>query len=307
MGQFADRLPLAGRTIGFIGLGRMGQAMARRLSEAGANLVLWNRTIEKAERLASGLTRAAPVPSPRHVAEAAEMVVLMVSDAEAVQAVVFDPEDDRWGVVHGLDEDRVVIDMGSTPPSATRDFAGRLRMVGGRWVDAPASGGPAEAGQGALSIVVGGSDADVITAEPVLSVLGNRTVHVGALGCGQAASIANRVAVGLTIGAVAEAFALATKAGVEPSKLREAMLEGPAHSRVLDRHGARMASNDFRVHDTTGGHADIRAAAAFADELGIELPGLTANAALWDRLIALGYGDLDPAALLLAVQPVDNT
>ena len=154
-GDAPERGALAGRRIGLIGLGLMGQPMARRLAGAGAELALWTRSIEKAEELAAALPGASALPSPKHVAEAVDTVVVMVTDADAVEAVVFDPFEDQWGLAHGLTEDALVIDMGTTAVDRTRDFAGRIRMIGGSWVDAPVSGGTvaAEAVDMFLSII----------------------------------------------------------------------------------------------------------------------------------------------------------
>lgn len=300
---------LTGRRVGFVGLGLMGVPMARRLAAAGAELALWTRSIDKAEALAAdlqaaGLPAAAALPSPRHVAEAVDTVVVMVTDADAVEAVVFDPYEDQWGIVHGLAEDGLVIDMGTTAPGRSRDFAGRIRMIGGSWVDAPVSGGTLAAEAGTLTVMVGGSDADVARAEPLLRALGTRITHVGPVGAGQIAKTANQMIVGLTIGAVAEALALAKRAGVEPARVREAILGGFAHSRVLELHGERMVTGDFQARArATIQQKDMRAAGALAEQVGLALPGLAANLALWDALVDAGRGGLDHSALVLAIDP----
>jgi len=285
----------------------MGLPMTRRLAGAGATLRLWNRSIEKAEALAGEVDRAAAVPSPRHAAEGSDLVVVMVTDADAVRDVVFDPLDDQWGVLHGLAEDGIVVDMGTTGLAATRDFAGRLRMTGGHWVDAPVSGGTTAAEDGSLSIMVGASDPDFARVEPLLKVLGRRITHVGGVGAGQVAKTANQMIVGMTIGAVAEALALGRRFGVEPAVLREAIMGGFAHSRILELHGDRMATGDFRARaKATIQRKDMRAAVALAEEAGIDLPGLFTNAALWEEMVAGGLGDLDHSALMLAIDPPES-
>lgn len=298
---------LKGWRLGLVGLGLMGEPMARRLAAAGAELSLWNRSIEKAEALAAAYEGVTAQPSPRHVAEASDIVIVMVSDAEAVREVVFDPVDDSWGVLHGLAEDGVLIDMGTTGQPATLDYAGRLRMTGGNWVDAPVSGGTTAAKDGSLTIMVGASDSDYVRIEPVLKMLGKRITHVGAVGAGQVAKTANQMIVGMTIGAVAEAMALAKRAGVEPAVLREAIMGGFAQSRILELHGDRMATGDFRARaKATIQRKDMRAAVALAEEAGIELPGLMTNAALWEDMVEGGLGDLDHSALILAIDPPDE-
>lgn len=295
---------LAGRRVGLIGLGLMGVPMARRLAGAGATLALWNRSIEKAEALAAELPSTEAMPTPRHVAEVSDTVIVMVTDADAVEAVAFDPYEDEWGIAHGLAEDGLVIDMGTTAVDRTRDFAGRIRMIGGSWVDAPVSGGTTAAEAGTLTIMAGGSDADLARAEPVLRVLGARITHVGPVGAGQIAKTANQMIVGLTIGAVAEALALARRAGVEPARVREAILGGFAHSRVLELHGERMVTCDLKARaKATIQRKDMRAARDLAAQVGLELPGLAANLELWERLVEAGRGDLDHSALVLAIDP----
>ena len=117
----------------------MGAPMARRLAAAGALLVLWNRTIETAERLAADLPNAEPVPSPRHAADRSDIVIVMVTDADAVETVVFDPMDDSYGVAHGIGDGGLVIDMSTTDVARTQEFADRLRARGAEWIDAPVS------------------------------------------------------------------------------------------------------------------------------------------------------------------------
>lgn len=282
----------------------MGAPMARRLAAAGARLAVWNRTIETAERLAADLPNAEPVPSPRHAADRSDIVIVMVTDADAVETVVFDPMDDSYGVVHGIGDGGLVIDMSTTDVTRTRGFADRLRARGAEWIDAPVSGGTTAAEDGTLSIMVGGSDGGFARAEPVFRALGGRITHVGAVGAGQIAKTANQMIVGMTIGAVAEAFALARSAGVEPGAIREAILGGFAQSRILELHGERMAKEDFQARArSTIQLKDMRAAASLAEAVGIDLPGLATNLGLWERLVEEGAGDLDHSALILTVDP----
>jgi 3-hydroxyisobutyrate dehydrogenase-like beta-hydroxyacid dehydrogenase len=282
----------------------MGAPMARRLAAAGARLALWNRTIQTAERLAADLPNAEAVPSPRHAAERSDIVIVMVTDADAVETVIFDPMDDSYGVAHGVGDGALVIDMSTTDVARTQGFADRLRARGAEWMDAPVSGGTTAAEDGTLSIMVGGSDGGFARAEPVFRALGARITHVGAVGAGQIAKTANQMIVGMTIGAVAEAFALARSAGVEPRAIREAILGGFAQSRILELHGERMVNEDFQARArSTIQLKDMRAAASLAEAVGIDLPGLSTNLGLWERLVEEGAGDLDHSALILTVDP----
>jgi 3-hydroxyisobutyrate dehydrogenase-like beta-hydroxyacid dehydrogenase len=207
-------------------------------------------------------------------------------------------------VAHGVGDGALVIDMSTTDVARTQGFADRLRARGAEWMDAPVSGGTTAAEDGTLSIMVGGSDGGFARAEPVFRALGARITHVGAVGAGQIAKTANQMIVGMTIGAVAEAFALARSAGVEPRAIREAILGGFAQSRILELHGERMVNEDFQARArSTIQLKDMRAAASLAEAVGIDLPGLSTNLGLWERLVEEGAGDLDHSALILTVDP----
>jgi len=286
------RKTLKGKSVGFIGLGLMGRPMCRNLKAAGAKLVVWNRSPGPAKALQGpGVTAAA---TPAEVARRAPVVILMLADTKAVQQVLFG----RQGAAKGVGKGSLVIDMGTTAVSETRAFAARLAQAGCAYVDAPVSGGEVGAKAATLSIMAGGARGAMARARPILETLGRRITHVGEVGAGQVAKAANQVIVGLTIGAVAEALALARAAGVDPARVREALQGGFADSRVLELHGARMIKRDFRP----GGRAriqrkDMAQALALARELGLDLPATRLNRRLYDRLIAAGSGDLDHSAL----------
>lgn len=284
--------PLAGRTVGVIGLGLMGRPMARLLQRAGARLVVHNRSRAAVEELAAeGMT---PAADPAEVAAGADTVLLMLTDTPAVHAVV----EGRRGVLEAVRPGLLVIDMGTTAVAATRWLAGRFHAEGGAWVDAPVSGGTVAAEAGTLTIMAGGADADVARAMPLFTVLGRRITHVGGPGAGQVAKAANQVIVGLTIGAVAEALALAGAVGVEPARVREAIRGGFAESRILELHGERMVTGAF----TPGGRAavqlkDLRQAEELARAAGIALPALSLGRSLFEALVERGHGALDHSAL----------
>ena len=289
--------PLAGRTLGFIGLGLMGRPMAANLLAAGAGLVVYNRTRARAEALAREAPGVAVADSPRDVAAATETLIVDVTDTAAVEQVLLG--ESPPGAVAGLKPGGLIVDMGTTGVAATRRFAAAARAAGGDYVDAPVSGGVVGAEAASLTIMAGGGAAAFARALPVLRALGRNVTHCGEAGAGQVAKIANQMIVGLTIGAVAEAMALARCAGVEPARLRAALTGGFADSRILELHGARMADGAF----APGGKAviqrkDMLLALELAREVGIELPAVELNRRLWDRMIEKGWGDLDHSALI---------
>ena len=283
---------LEGKTIGFIGLGLMGKPMCLNLMQAGAGLVVTNRS-EK-PRLEMSAEGAAAVATPAEVSSRTDTIVIMVSDTAAVEAVLFGAD----GVFTTLEPGTLVIDMGTTAVPATRKFAARIEEKGGHYVDGPVSGGTIGAETGNLTIMAGGSKEAFKRALPILEVLGGRITHVGTTGAGQVAKAANQVIVGLNIGAAAEALALAKAAGVDPGKVREALKGGFADSRILEVHGQRMVDNVFTPGaKCTIQRKDLHQALELAASLDLDMPATALSRDLYDRLIAAGGADLDHAAL----------
>ncbi|WP_207482081.1 NAD(P)-dependent oxidoreductase [Arenibaculum pallidiluteum] len=283
---------IAGRAIGFVGLGLMGRPMALNLHRAGARVTVASRSPGPVAELASaGLGTAT---TPREAAHRAEAVILMVTDTPAVAAVLEGPD----GVLAGLEPGALVIDMGTTAVPDTRRFAAAVAAAGGRWLDAPVSGGQVGAVEATLSVMVGAEEADFEAALPILRALGRRVTRVGPPGAGQVAKAANQMIVGLTIGAVAEALALAQAAGADPARVREALMGGFAGSRILEVHGQRMVEGSYAPGArATTQLKDMRQAEALAAALGLDLPALAVNRARYEELVARGDGDLDHAAL----------
>ena len=284
---------LNGQTIGFIGLGLMGRPMCRNLIRAGARVVATTRSPGPLKEIEDA--GAQTVATPRAVAEAADMVIIMVVDTAAVDGVLSGPD----GVLAGVGPDSLIIDMGTTAVKQTRDFAARVEQAGGRYLDAPVSGGTAGAEQASLTIMAGGGEDDLERARPVFAALGDRLTHIGGVGTGQVAKAANQVIVGLNIGAVAEAFMLAAHAGADPAKVREALKGGFADSTVLNAHGQRMIERAF----TPGGRSvtqrkDLIQALDLAAEVGIDMPATRLAKDLYDQLVENGDGDLDHSALI---------
>ena len=285
--------PLEHDRIGFIGLGLMGRPMCLNLHRAGARLVIHNRSRAAVDQLIrDGIE---PADSPAGVARRAETVVLMVSDTPAVEQVLFGSN----GLADGLQRGTLVIDMGTTAVAATRKFAARLQQSGVDFIDAPVSGGQIGARDASLAIMAGGSVAAIERARPLFDVLGKTFTHVGAVGAGQVAKAANQVIVGRNIGAVAEALALAESAGVDPAKVRQALLGGFAASRILEVHGQRMIDRSFAPGGkVTTQHKDLSQALDLAASRHLELPATRLNMELYQRLIEAGDGTLDHSALI---------
>jgi len=283
-------------TIGFIGLGRMGKPMARNLLAAGRRLVVHNRSREAVgELVAAGATAAA---SPREVAAAAGAVITMLPDSPDVEAVLRGPD----GVFAGAAKGTLLIDMSTISPVVARRLAQEARAIGCEMLDAPVSGGTAGARDAALSIMVGGSDAALARARPILEVLGKTITHVGGPGAGQVCKACNQIVVALTIEAVGEALVLARKAGVDPAKVREALLGGFAQSRILDVHGRRALERNF----TAGFKArlqlkDLAIALEAGREYGAVMPATAVVADLYKSVCAAGDAEADHSVLMAHV------
>lgn len=284
-------------TIGFIGLGIMGAPMARRLRDAGNDVSIHARREASMQPLVQHGCRACG--SPRELAEACDVIFIMVSDTPDVEAVVLGD----FGVIEGARPGAVVVDMSSIAPLATQRMAAALAERGIEMLDAPVSGGEIGAIEGTLSIMVGGKAAIFERVRPLFEVLGKNIVHVGDHGAGQVAKLCNQIVVAATIAAIGEAFLLADKAGVDPAKVREALLGGFAGSRILDVHGRRMLEDNFKPGFKAALHQkDLRNAVDTARELGLALPG-TALVTQWvNALVGSGGGDLDSAALLKVLE-----
>ncbi|MGB5466505.1 MAG: NAD(P)-dependent oxidoreductase [Sedimenticolaceae bacterium] len=296
MGDTRGR-PLQGQRVGFAGLGLMGRPMARHVLEAGADLAVWNRTRQVAEAMReTGLTICS---TPADLARQSEIVILMLADTAAVEDVLFGSE----GLAEGLPAGALVIDMGTTAVMPTREFAQRLAAQGVDFIDAPVSGGEIGAIDASLTVMAGGGDAAIARARPVFAVLGSQFTHVGDIGAGQVAKAANQIIVGLNIGAVAEAMALVQAAGVDPAKVREALLGGFAGSRILEVHGQRMIDHAFKPGArVTTQYKDMRQACELGTLLGQALPATELGRDLFRQLIDQGDGDLDHSALIRVLQ-----
>ena len=282
--------------IGFVGLGIMGRPMALHLKEAG-------HTIHVPERasLTDEIRAAATVlPDARAVADAAEVVILMVPDTSDVEAALFAP----GGVAEGLSPGKLVIDMSSISPTATKGFAERIKAKGCDYLDAPVSGGEVGAKQATLTIMVGGPQAAFDRARPLFEAMGKNITLVGEEnGVGQTCKVANQIVVALTIEAVAEALVFASKAGADPAKVRQALTGGLATSRILELHGERMISRKFdpgfriRLHQK-----DLNLALQAGRDIGVALPNTASTQQLFSACVAAGGGEWDHSGLVRALE-----
>jgi len=279
--------------IGFVGLGIMGRPMALNLLNAGHTLAVHARRAEM--MLPLGEAGALACESAQQVAARSEVVFICVADTPDVEQVILGES----GVLAGARAESVVVDMSTISPSATRVLARNLSAQHVHMLDAPVSGGEKGAIDGTLSIMVGGETRIFERVLPLFRVMGKNIVHIGGNGAGQVAKACNQVIIGQAIVAVGEALLLAQAAGVDPVKVREALMGGFAGSRVLESHGQRMLDRNFkpgfkaRLH-----HKDLRIAMESAHELGLALPGAAAAAQYLNAVVGQGKGDNDSISIL---------
>lgn len=290
------------KKIGFIGLGIMGKPMATNLMRAGYQITGYdidqdaiNAMVEKGAGKAS---------SPEEAAKAADAVITMVPDDQIVEEIVIG----KHGILEGMRKGAILMDMSTISPSTAIRVAGELEEVGMEMLDAPVSGGDVGAMEGTLSIMVGGKQEIFQRMMPVLQEMGKNINLVGDHGAGQVAKAANQIIVALTIEAVAEALIFAKKSGVDPKKVRDALMGGFAHSRVLDLHGKRMLDRNFEPGGKVRVHKkDTEIAMSMAKELGMYLPGTALVSQLWNTVAAHGGLDWDHSSLVKVLELMSET
>ncbi|HKH57377.1 MAG TPA: 2-hydroxy-3-oxopropionate reductase [Rubrobacter sp.] len=284
--------------VGFIGLGIMGRPMAKNLMDAGYELVVHNRSPQKAEELAEE-GNATAAGSPREVAEACDIVITMLPDSPDVEAVVAGED----SVLEGIRDGALLVDMSTISPVVTEELSEKVRNQGASMLDAPVSGGDVGAIEGALSIMVGGSEEDFERARPLFDVMGKVATHVGPTGAGQVVKACNQIVVALTIEAVSEALVLGSKGGVAPEKLVEALSGGLAGSAVMEAKKEKFFSHDFEpgfrieLH-----HKDLGIALAAGREYSVALPVTAIVDQMLEASKAKGRGDRDHSALLTLLE-----
>jgi len=289
-------------TLGFIGLGIMGKPMARNLIKAGYPLVVHNRSRAAVEELSKEGAQTAA--SSEEVAARSEIVITMLPDSPDVELVYAG----EHGVFAGAKAGMLLIDMSSISPIVTRKLAADAQGAGIDMLDAPVSGGEAGAISATLSIMIGGQSSAVERAMPIFQALGKNIVHVGDAGAGQVTKAANQMVVGTTIAIVGEALVLAAKAGVDPAKVRQALLGGFAQSKILEAHGQKMLERNFkpgfriRLHEK-----DMKIALAAGSEYGVPLMVTSQVAQIMTAMKSMGNGDLDHSGLVRFVEQLART
>jgi 2-hydroxy-3-oxopropionate reductase len=282
--------------VGFVGLGIMGRPMAGRLLDGGHQLWVNDLAPIPPALLEKGAT---PLPSGKAVAQAAEIVIVMVPDTPDVAQVLFG----EGGVAAGLAPGKVVVDMSSISPVETKSFAARIEALGCTYLDAPVSGGEVGAKAGTLTIMVGGPEATFERVQPLFALMGKNITRVGQNGDGQTCKVANQIIVALTIEAVGEALLFASRAGADPAKVRQALMGGFASSRILEVHGERMIKRTFdpgfriKLHQK-----DLNLALTAARQLGLSLPNTATAQELFNACAAHGGEGWDHSAMVKALE-----
>jgi len=287
--------------VGFIGLGLMGRPMVLNLIKGGHQVSVWARRPESmASLLAAGAAAAA---TPAALAATVEVVVSCVGDGPDVEAVHLGAD----GVIVGGCPGLVAIDMSTIPPGTARKVAGALADNGIDFLDAPVSGGVVGAEAGTLSIMAGGPQAAFDKALPVFQSMGKNIVRVGDSGAGQVTKACNQIVVGLNALAVAEAFCFARKSGVDPAKVREALLGGFAYSKILENHGQRMLDRNFKPGFKAWMHQkDLNIVLREAHAMNLGLPGAALNTQIMNAVVGMGMGEDDSLSVLRVLEKMNG-
>ena len=286
--------------VGFIGLGIMGAPMAANLQAGGCKLYLHDTKNPPASLIDGGATVCT---SGAEVAKRADIIIVMVPDTPHVEAVLFDAD----GVAAGLSTGKIVVDMSSISPMATKEFAKRINKLGCDYLDAPVSGGEVGARAASLTIMVGGAEEAFGRVKPLFEMMGKNITLVGGNGDGQTTKVANQIIVALNIQAVSEALLFASKAGADPAKVRQALMGGFASSRILEVHGERMVKRTFAPGFRIELHQkDLNLALQGAKALGVSLPNTATVQELMNSCAAHGGSALDHSSLCQAIERMSN-
>jgi 2-hydroxy-3-oxopropionate reductase len=286
--------------IGFIGLGIMGAPMAGHLIAGGHTVFTYTRGNTPGGILEAGARVCA---NGADVARQADIIITMVPDTPHVEDALFSVN----GIAAGLSAGKIVVDMSSISPVATKDFARCINELGCEYLDAPVSGGEVGAKAATLTIMVGGSEAAFATVKPLFELMGKNITLVGGNGDGQITKVANQIIVALTIEAVGEALLLAAKAGADPAKVRQALMGGFANSRILEVHGERMVKRTFDPGFRIELHQkDLNLALTTGRQLGVSLPNTATAQELFNACTAHGGAGWDHSAMVRALEKMAN-
>jgi 3-hydroxyisobutyrate dehydrogenase-like beta-hydroxyacid dehydrogenase len=279
--------------VAFLGLGIMGRAMAANLVKAGHEVTVWNRTPGRA------VEGAQSASSPAQAARAAEVVWMCVSDTTAVENVLFGPQ----GVQESLAEGMIVVDSSTISPSATRNFAERVRARGAQYVDAPVTGSKAGAESGTLIFIVGGDEPAIERLKPLFAGMGKQFFRMGETSKGQAAKLAMNLQIALIFQGFAEALTLATKLGVSADTLLPLVQASMVRSGVVDYKAPFVMKRDFSPNFPLRlMHKDLRLALEAAKEARVKLPGLETVEEIYEMATEDGHENLDYAATLTLLE-----
>jgi 2-hydroxy-3-oxopropionate reductase len=279
-----------------MGLGIMGRPMANHLLAGGHELFVRNSGHVPQALVDHGAMICERIAD---VASAADIIITMLPDTPDVEAVLFAP----GGVADGLTAGKIVVDMSSISPIATKGFAERINKLGCDYLDAPVSGGDVGAKAASLTIMVGGPEAAFNTVKPIFGLMGKNITLVGGNGDGQTTKVANQIIVALTIEAVGEALLFASKAGADPVRVRQALMGGFANSRILEVHGERMLSRNFAPGFRIALHQkDLNLALQGARNLGISLPNTATCQELFNAAMAAGGAAWDHSGMVRVLE-----
>ena len=290
------------KKVGFVGLGIMGLPMAGNLLKAGYELCVYDVAQTAVEQAVAQGAKAAG--SPKEVAQNSEVIITIMPSEAITEQVILGPD----GLIQGMAPGSVVVDMSTISPSGAKKISAALKKKGLDMVDAPVSGGDVGAKEASLSIMAGGDKAIFDKVLPLLEKMGKNVNLVGESGAGQVSKACNQIVVGLTIAAVAEALVFAKKNGVDPAKVRNALLGGFAQSRVLELHGQRMLDRNFTPGAKVHLHKkDTEIAVEEAKQQGIYLPCNALLSQLWNSVTAMGGSEWDQSSIVKCIEMLSNT
>lgn len=282
-------------TIGFIGLGIMGKPMARNLANAGYQVVIHTLNRQTIETFTAESDTFVAASTPKEVAQKAKIVITMLPNSPQVREVALGEN----GLIEAMGEGSLHIDMSTIAPAAAVEVSTALAGVGAHALDAPVSGGEAGAINAALSIMVGGADADVERAMPLFEKMGKTIVHVGASGAGQTVKACNQVMVAINYAAMSEALVLGAKSGVDPQKILQVLGGGLANSRVMELKGQNAVQGKFAPGFRVDLHRkDLDIAMNAGKNTGTPLPVTALVQQFFEALSVAGRGGLDHSALI---------